>query len=329
MGLRSFISNIRFKAKALKEDRAGATFVRVDASSTCQLKCPVCPTSRGENRKGIIGWGHLRPEDFTGLLENNPGIRKVELSNWGEIFLNPRLREIIRYARKRGVELRASNGSNLNAMDEETAECLVKYGFGFLSVSLDGASNETYSLFRRGGDLNKAIESVRLINRYKREYKSEFPRLRWQFIVFGHNEHEIAEARRMAGELGMEFYAKLNYDPEYSPVRDPETVKRSGGIRYASRAEFMRKKKKEYAMPCTQLWFSPQINWDGKLLGCCANTFSDFGNVFHSGLGDCLRGERYSYAKRMLMGKAGLREDIACARCRIYLSSRGPVARMF
>ena len=29
--------------------------VQLDASTMCQLKCPVCPTSKGINRKGVVG----------------------------------------------------------------------------------------------------------------------------------------------------------------------------------------------------------------------------------------------------------------------------------
>ena len=69
---------------------------------------------------------------------------------------------------------------------------------------------------------------------------------------------------------------------------------------------------------CHQLWISPQINWDGKLLGCCINQKDDFGNVFELGLKECLRGKKYVYAKKMLLGKVGPRKDIPCYDCKYY-----------
>jgi len=66
---------------------------------------------------------------------------------------------------------------------------------------------------------------------------------------------------------------------------------------------------------CYQLWDSPQINWDGKLLGCCVNRKKDFGNVFEEGLENCLKSEKYIYAKNMLKGKVRPREDIPCFDC--------------
>ena len=155
------------------------------------------------------------------------------------------------------------------------------------------------------------------------------PRLRWQFVVFGHNEHDIVRAKQLASELNMEFYPKLNYDPDYSPVQNIALVKKESGLRYVSREEFRQKRSREYAVPCKQVWFSPQINWDGKLLGCCMNVWSDFGNVFEAGLENCLKSERYTYTKKLLMGKAKAREDIPCTNCYIFLSAKGPVADMF
>ena len=68
-------------------------------------------------------------------------------------------------------------------------------------------------------------------------------------------------------------------------------------------------------LACNSLWFLPQINWDGKLLGCCVNIYSDFGNVFESGLEKCLGSEAYTYAQKMLLGLAKTRDDIACSKC--------------
>jgi len=75
--------------------------------------------------------------------------------------------------------------------------------------------------------------------------------------------------------------------------------------------------------PCNQMLISPQINWDGKLLGCCVNRRLDFGNVFKEGLEECLKGEKYQYAKKMLVNKCKPRKDIPCSSCLYYKGSWG------
>jgi MoaA/NifB/PqqE/SkfB family radical SAM enzyme len=294
--------------------------IRFEAASKCQLKCPMCPTAKGLNKTGIVGWGTLKSEDFTALIDRNPQIKNIELSNWGEIFLNPQLTKILQSAFERNIALTVTNGVNLNTASDEVLEALVKFQIRHLSVSIDGASAETYKIYRVGGDFDKVISNVKKLNQFKQKHHSEFPRLQWQFIVFGHNEHEIALARELAANLKMDFYAKLSLDhwdaEPFSPVQNLEHVRKELGA--ASREEFRLQTKQEYMVPCFQFWTSPQINWDGKLLGCCDNVFGDFGNALQSDLSELLQGERFVYAKKMLLGQAQPRPDIPCTSCPIY-----------
>ncbi len=300
------------------KDRILGRSIRVEACSMCQLRCQKCSTAKGINRDGVVGWGSLPFESYRRLLDENPEIRLVELSNWGEIFLNPEIVDIIRYSHRKGVRLKAGNGVNLNLLTEQMAEALVRYGFHHLSVSLDGASQQTYHEYRRRGSFEKVIRNIGRINKYKRRLGSALPKLSWQFVIFGHNEHEILLARHMAEELGMTFRPKLNHSPHYSPVRDVERVRRESGLAVASRDEFVARTHRPYSFACTQMWDSPQINWDGKLLGCCVNKFGDFGNVFEEGLVPALKGWKYTYAKGMLTGTRPPDPEIPCFHCKVF-----------
>lgn len=292
--------------------------VRLDVSSKCQLKCPVCSTATGLNKNNAIGWGHLKFANFKKLLDENPRLKHIELSNWGEIFLNPDLSDMLRYAHEKKVSLSAANGVNLNTVSDEVAECLVKYQFRLLNVSIDGATNETYKMYRVSGDLNKVLANVQKINAFKQKYISKYPKLVWKFIVFGHNEHELPLARETANRYGMEFMVKFNHTPDYSPVKDSDFVRSESGLGVSSREEYKIKYRRDYKIPCAQLWGSPQINWDGKLMGCCANKYGDFGNVFEEGLETLLNSEKVAYTKRMLMGFEKMRDDLPCRQCPTY-----------
>jgi MoaA/NifB/PqqE/SkfB family radical SAM enzyme len=285
--------------------------VRLEASTLCQLRCHVCPLAQGKT--GILGRGYLRFSDFQRFVEQNPRIRNIELSNYGEIFKNPDLEDIITFAHKKKINLTALNGVNLNTVNENIMEGLVKYGFKVIYVSIDGASRDTYRIYRRGGDLDVVLKNIERINDYKHKYGRQFPLLVWQFVVFGHNEHELPAAKKMARSLNMGFVVKLNWNKSYSPVKDEDFVRREMG--YKTQEHYEKKNKRLSTPYCFQLWDSPQINWDGKLLGCCVNRRKDFGNVFEKGLESCLKSEKYTYAKKMLEGKVEPRKDIACFDC--------------
>jgi hypothetical protein len=49
-------------------------------------------------RRWALGAGHLSLADFEALLDRNPLIEQVELSNYGEMFLNPQLADILDFA---------------------------------------------------------------------------------------------------------------------------------------------------------------------------------------------------------------------------------------
>ena len=164
--------------------------------------------------RAAVGSGFLAFEDFERILRENPRLERVELSNYGEILLNPALPDILRFAFQRGVALHADNGVNFNDAKPELIEALVKYRLASLSCSIDGASQASYSLYRIRGDFDRVIANIKTLNAFKESYGSELPRVSWQFVVFGHNEDEIGQARRMAAELGMDFRLKLSWGLE-------------------------------------------------------------------------------------------------------------------
>jgi MoaA/NifB/PqqE/SkfB family radical SAM enzyme len=300
-----------------------ARHIRLEASSFCQLRCPSCPTTTGAIHPAV-GSGFLKFEDFRKLLDLNPQLEKIEISNYGEVFLNPQLVDILEYAYRKRVWISIANGVNLNNVKEKTLEALVKYEVRSLVCSIDGASPETYRTYRVRGDFDLVIRNVETINVLKRQFRSELPHLTWQFIVFGHNEHEIPIARAMAEKLGMSFRTKLTWHDKFSPIRDKEFVRAQTDEHAATRDEFAQKNGHQYLNRiCSQLWENPQINWDGKILGCCRNFWGDFGgNAFVDGLMESVNNEKMVYARKMLTGKNPPRNDIPCATCDMYLASK-------
>lgn len=297
------------------------TRLRLEASSHCQLRCPSCPTTSRAIHPAV-GSGFLTFTNFKNLLDANPQLELIELSNYGEIFLNPELLAMLRYAHERGVALSAANGANLNRVAPDVLDGIVKYQLREITCSIDGASDATYRIYRVRGNFDAVIRNIREINRLKVAYGSAYPKLVWQFIVFGHNEHEIEDARRFAGELGMDFDVKLSWDNTFSPPKDEEALRREVGA--ATREEFRQRRGVDYMQKiCTQLWLIPQINWDGRVLGCCRNFWGDFGaNAFTDGLAESVNSEKMRYARDMLTGKRPARGDIPCTTCEIYLGMR-------
>jgi MoaA/NifB/PqqE/SkfB family radical SAM enzyme len=321
---RSFIAEFNSRAIGKKSSFSRPRKVGIDASTVCQLACRTCPTSRGLIRE-TLGSGFLSCHHFEKFLQAHPWITEIELSNWGEVFLNPDLKDIFKLAEKYFVILRVDNGANLNKVSDEVLEDLVRYKIRSITCSIDGASQETYSNYRLKGDFEKVIDNIKKINRFKEIYHSPFPFLLWQFVAFGHNEHEIDKARQLAGDLHMKFNLKLSWEDLYfesfSPVNDRDRIRSEMPSGVSDRSEYEEKFHKVYIGDCCKhIWQSPRINYDGRLLGCCINYWDDFGNVFEQGIEACLNSDKMKATRDLLMGHNTDRKDLHCFKCNVYKS---------
>lgn len=298
--------------------------IRLDACSMCQLNCVRCfMRLNPEKVKKGCGLGYLKFKDFKKLIDDNKQLEEIGLSNNGEIFLNPELVQIIKYAHEKKILLNAQTGVNLNYLTDEQAEALVKYQFNNITVSIDGATPEVYAIYRRGGDFNTVINNIKKINFYKKKYNSKFPEMTYKFILFGHNEHEIDKAKVLAKKLNMYMWFVPNYDPTYSPVKNKKLVIEKTGVDpESSLASYFAKvylKDHNKWWFCKDLWTLPQINWDGKVLGCCCGYGGNFGgNVFKDGLLKALNHPKMIYAKNMLINHSESIEEIPCYNCSNY-----------
>ena len=272
----------------------------LESSTICQLKCAGCGFQKGE--WDDLGRGYLTFENFKKFCEMNPFIKKIELSNYGEMFLNPDLIDMMYYAKENGIELVCLNGTNFNTVTDEQIHALVDSGFKGILLSIDGASQETYSKYRIGGNFDKVIENVKKLQELKKKAGSQFPKLTWQYILMEHNELEIGKAKEMAKELGIPIKFKYNWDKTYNPVHR-EYIKKETGMNELTRAEYISAHKLDpYNSVCEEIFIRPQINWDGRLLGCCNQNYASFDvNVFEVGLIEAIRSPKYNETKKCLM----------------------------
>jgi MoaA/NifB/PqqE/SkfB family radical SAM enzyme len=272
-----------------------------------------------------MGWGSLKFEDFRNLLAENPEIHRVKFDCFGEVFLNKEVVRMLRYGSEQGISFSFSS-ANFNHVSDDMISALVECNVEKVTVAFEGITQETYSIYRKRGKLERIFANIEKVNDCKASHGSELPRMRWLWVVFGHNEHEIPQAKALAKDLDMEFRAKLQWDSSYSPVRNPEQLKAELNWDAASREEYKALNRKDYMNKvCHQLWQSPKINWDGRVLGCCWTQEGFGGNAFKDGYVEAINSDRITHARGMLLGKVAPREDIPCTRCKLFqdLEKRG------
>ncbi len=293
--------------------------IRTDISTLCQLNCPGCYMRTGNY--GTMGAGVMTLEHMRQLVEANPGLKEIELSNSGEPFCNPEMYEIVELLREHQIRPQLWNGVNLNHAPDRVLEALVRAGTDDITVSIDGATQETYSRYRRGGDIEKVFENIRKINKYKEKYQTKYPELRWQYILMEHNQDEVEDAIQKAGELDMLIYFKPDWRGSFQ-ARDPERLAKLTGLKALDQLEYETNEEHVYGseIMCAQMLIMPQINWDGRVLGCCNVYLDDWRmNVFDTPLKELFNQPDYRAAViALLKGKNNDIFEGPCRKCYTY-----------
>lgn len=124
-------------------------------------------------------------------------------------MLHPRLRDILRAARKHNVvTLLSTNGQNLTR--DGVLETIADEPPDYLIFAIDGLENETNSIYRVGGRIEPILEGARRLAAMKRERGQDRPVLNMRYIVMKHNAHEVARLDEYARENGFELLTIRN-----------------------------------------------------------------------------------------------------------------------
>ena len=199
---------------------------------------------------------------------------------------------------------------------ESDAEAIVRSGVGEIRVSCDGASQETYGMYRIGGSYDRVIRNMSLLCATRRRLRLDKPRIKYKFLVHRGNEHEIERARKIATDMGAMFeFGLLHCDdswksslhpPPASPLPSPSAKaarspepKREGGS--ACRIESIRLHP-QLCEWCIQPFKVMIIDWDGRVLPCC-NVYGpgyEMGSLVESTLEEVWNGVRLRASREFL-----------------------------
>ncbi|HET6267344.1 MAG TPA: SPASM domain-containing protein [Acidobacteriota bacterium] len=150
----------------------------------------------------------LNFDTFTKVIDElGPTLQRIDFFNYGESFIHPRAIEMIRYAKSRHPQIylfTSTNGLLLNTSGKLHA--LVESGIDEITFSVDGARQESYVRYRRGGDFNKVLGIMKDLAAVKRELKRDTPYINWRYILFRWNDsdEEMNLARKLARDIGIE-----------------------------------------------------------------------------------------------------------------------------
>ncbi len=269
----------------------------IEPTTFCNLRCVMCPnkTLPAEKR------GTMDPALFRKIVDEAAGfVHEVNLTHRGESLLHPDFPEMAGYARRAGIVTKLhTNGTQ---MSPRVARALLEAGLDQITFSFDGYDKATYESIRVGADFERTLANVTGFLRLKKEMGLSRPVAILELIDFPDVYRAVApEARRAF----LERFRDLPLDR----VRVKEMHNWAGGIETAPGPAG------RYS-PCTFLWASLVIFWDGSVLPCTQDFPGDLavGNARDATLAELWNGP----GLRALRERA-VRGDIAslhpCAGC--------------
>ncbi|HEY0058682.1 MAG TPA: radical SAM/SPASM domain-containing protein [Flavisolibacter sp.] len=240
--------------------------VSFEPTTSCNLRCPECPSGlRAFSRPT----GMLRKDFFRETIDQiSKDLTYLVFYFQGEPFLNPDFLNMVQYAVSKKIYTATS--TNAHYLKDDVARRTVESGLDRLIISIDGTTQETYQQYRVGGNLNKVLEGAANIVKWKKELQSKTPFVIFQFLVVRHNEHQIADVKQLAADIGVDdvwLKTAQVYDYETDPNGlIPTNDKYS---RYKKDAQGKMKFKGNNANHCWRLWHDPVITWNGAVVPCC------------------------------------------------------------
>lgn len=274
----------------------------IDVMTRCNLTCPYCPTGcrrdSGRSERAIeVSLVKKLIEEVGHLLIS------ANLYNWGEPLLHPEIATMINLFHRRRIFTRIS--SNLSIKNHKIILDACDAGLDYMIVSLSGTSQETHQRYHRGADLDLVLDNVRRVIEHRRATGRRKPIIELKYLTFKHNLDEVATAREIAREMGVEVFRYVRGGGE-EDVRVSQTTAPSSSFK---------------AKSCLQLWHAVILTPDGSLAPCCFLYFKedDFGDFSRDGLLEIRNNKRFETARTFFRPSAAahLPQDLKhpCLKC--------------
>jgi MoaA/NifB/PqqE/SkfB family radical SAM enzyme len=279
-------------------------FLSISLTTRCNLRCFIC---RRENHVGEnLPFGNLAR-----LATAIRHARTIDLTGWGECFVYPRFRDVLRYItslnpRENLIQI-TTNGTLLTG----EAAALLGRGLRTLIISLNAATRETYDRDMKFGDFGATLRHIR-------EFMEALPeedrgKVQLHFVAHTGNYREIPDFVLLARDLGIGTvtigqylvdvrehvsYALLSVREEYNDaVHKARGMARDAGVAFHA-PRFFEERAVAPASECLDPVNACYVEVDGQVGPCCFCGSYRIGNVYNEGFEAVWFGREYRRLRR-------------------------------
>ena len=248
--------------------------VSIEATNTCNLRCPMCPVSQDY---GSVSRGFMSELVFDRVLEEiTPFKPRVSMNIGGESTLHPRLPDMVRRLVDAGSHVCVD--TNATRLTRELSSALIEAGLPEVVFCLDGNSRESYEAIRKRGEFTRTIDNIREFLEVKKELGAELP-----YTVIKNIQHWRPEDDLAFPPAFTELFEATPPDEYRATWMDHWPGKHRDGLAEWYDAEPF---EESGYQPCMNLWKNLPVSWDGKVYLCCLDLkrTSPVGDVLTSGV---------------------------------------------
>jgi len=229
----------------------------IEPTNACNLKCIMCPNSVRKQEK----YGFMDMKLYKQIIDKAKDfVSYITLCISGEPLLHSNLPEMIRYAKANGIRTYLSTNATL--LTPTLSKRLLLNGLDWISFSFDGCTKETYERIRAGADFDKTLDNLITFLNLKKQFNAKI-RAEIQVLVMNVRDslNDIITFKNRFKDLPLD---RIQF-------RQPSTW----GKVFLNTKEFNPKKLDNKFSPCSYLWSSLCILWDGRIIACPSDFFGD------------------------------------------------------
>ena len=271
------------------------TFMIIEASSRCNLMCPLCLWTH--NRKH----GQLTLETFARFLETRSRfLKRVCFSGRGEPTLNPQLYDLLRMSVNAGlITDLATNGTHLLRDWDK----ILDFGVDWVNVSIEADNRLDYERYRIHGDFDEVVSGMARLAAEKHRRALAKPGLRTCSVIFGYNEDRLEELKTFFKSVGFESFIFKSAHLGHGQLAEDEGSLR---VQWLPRDEAkIRPRYRGAAIGACSFLEKAHLLWNGDIARCAIDHQELIaGNIHHAPFETIWQGDRSrEIVRRVLDGR--------------------------
>lgn len=240
----------KFTDNAVKDTEIPPS-LQIEPTNHCNLSCICCSREKMKRDKGYMDLDLFRKiiDEASGI-----GVKRVHLYLHGEPLLHPRVVEMIKHLKTKGLGITiATNGMLL---DRKKSELMLLSGMDsadYLTFSILGYSKEVHEKIMRGASHYQVVKNLLDFLELRRNHRINGPIIETVFYEMRENEHE-----------------KDQFNKRWQGVVDHVRINGRISEQFSSRYD----KKTSISIrnkACRNLWQRMTVFWNGDVTLCIAD----------------------------------------------------------